>query len=109
MKKITRQQRLDLLRNGFYRCGYIEKAENIEEYIHSSRLTDQLTETFADIVREKNTYLSIAKIRSKDFIDSDGCYYDFKGKTYQHGQFLVHIYPSSHSTGGIASLSLLAE
>lgn len=109
MKKLTRQQRLDALKNGFYRCGYVE-TDNIEEYIlHSTRLTEQLTDTFADAVRANNPKLSIAKIRSNDFVDSDDCYYDFRGKTYQHGPFLIHIYPSPYNNSGTASVVLLGE
>lgn len=109
MKKITRQERLDLLQNGFYRCGYI-RIENVEELTSDfSRLKDKMTDEFTDKVRAINTKLSIAKIRSKDFIDNEGCFYDFEGKTFKHGEFLVHVYPFATLDGGTASISLLAE
>ena len=109
MKKLTRQERVDsLLHNGFYRCGYIN-SDNIEKYVlHSSGLTDQLTEEFADSVRKGRKLIRIAEVRSKDFIDSDGVYYDYKGKTYQYGQFLIHIYLPREGKDGGASVLLLA-
>ena len=110
MKKLTRQQRLNaLLKNGFYRCGYVE-TENIEDYVCNSQwFKKELIEPFADAVRANNTKLSIAKIRSNDFVDSNDCYYDFRGKTFQYGQFLIHIYLAPYSKMGTASISLLAK
>ena len=109
MNKITRKQRLELLENGFYKCGY-SHITNVEELTALfTRLEDQLTDTFADKVRATNTKLSIAKIRSKDFIDSEDCFYDFKGNTFQYGQFIVHVYSHAQSKSGTASVSLLAE
>ena len=107
MKKITRKQRLDALKNGFYRYGNFT-TDNIDECVHSAWLRDQLTETFAKTVRDHNTYLSIAEIRSKDFIDSEGCFYDFVGKTYQYEDFLVHVYPFKDREGGTVSVLLVA-
>ena len=107
MNKITRKQRLDLMQNGFYRCGYMQ-IKNVEETTAwIPRLLEQLTEEFAGKVRATNTKLSIAKIRSKDFIDTEGCFYDFKGWTMQFGQFLIHVYPYQNG-GGQAAVSLLA-
>ena len=107
MKKITRKQRLDLSENGFYKCGYM-KIENLEMLESAlSRLEDELTEELERKVRETNTKLSIAKIRSKDFIDNEGCYYDYKGETYQHGEFLMHVYPYRDGRGQ-ASITLIA-
>ena len=109
MKKLTRKQRLDALKNGFYRYGYLQ-AENIEDFVlHSTWITEQLTDSLADSVRANNLKLSIDKIRSNDFVDSDGCFYDFRGKTFQYGQFIIHIYPYPQSKDGIANISLLAK
>lgn len=109
MKKLTRKERLKALENGFYRCGYVTR-EDIENYVLDSlHLQDQLTESLADMVRANNEKISIAKIRSNDFIDSEDCICDFRGSTYQYGEFIIHIYPFYQSTGGTASITLIAE
>ena len=109
MDKITRKQRIELMQNGFYKCGYthITNVKECDERL--ARLQEQLTEEFETAVRANNTRLTIDKVRSKDFIDNEGCFYDLKGQTFQHGQFLIHVYSYDNYQGGTASVSLLAE
>ena len=108
MNKITRKQRIELMQGGFYRCGYV-RITDVEKPIEwLPRILEQLTEEFANKVRANNTRLSIVKVRSKDFIDNEGCFYDLKGRTTRFGQFMIHVY-SYQGGGGQASVSLLAE
>lgn len=109
MNKITNKQRLELLHNDFYRCGNIHIRNVKETTAWIPRLLEQLSESFAAEVRATNTRLSIAEIRSKDFIDSEGCFYDFRGQNFRYGHFLIHVYTHQHNEGGSASVTLIAE
>lgn len=108
MKRITRKERLNALQHGFYHCGhtYINDINQTDAFF--TNLKNELTEQFSDAVRETNKKLSIDKIRSKDFIDSDGCYYDFIGRTYHYKDFIIHIYPAYNNRGS-ASVLLAAK
>lgn len=108
LQKVTKKDRIALMKNGFYKVGYMSAKEFNERVIHDEYLDqyiDRILFILEDMVEAGLDPINVVKVRSNDIYCSDECYYSYKGKSYLIDGILFHVYEDTDTVSVIKVLT----
>lgn len=104
LEKITNKTRVELMSRGFHRIGFMSAKEFTERLFDPEYLPEYMNRIryiFSDMLESGHEPLNIASVRSRHMEDTDGCRYDFYGKSYLIDDILFHVYPRTETVSVI--------